>query len=167
MVNKENNRLWMNRVLAFLFGGLVVFAVLSFAVTTPVKNRNAALSEQLDEIRFGADRLLEEARAYVLNGSEDKAMGALETLFDKHPASAEAAEGTVLYSEIESNLLEGNKKWNDAVEAVKTAWEDTRADEMRAQFEEDRLLMESNMSAKLTKEWEEAKETVREEWEES
>lgn len=167
MDKKEKKRVWMNRILAFLFGGLVVFAVFSFAVTAPVKSRNAALTEQLDEIRFGADRLLEEARAYIVIGSDDKAKSTLDTLFEQHPASTQAAEGAVLYSDIELRLLEGDTRWDDAVETVKAAWENTRAGEIRAQFETERLQMESTMTETLAQEWEESKDAIREEWEES
>ncbi len=165
MAQKEKKQVWINRVLAFLFGGLVVFAVMSLAVTVPVKSRNATLTKQIDEIQYGAARLLDEANAFILIGSYEKAKSSLESLFEKHPASLEAAEGTALYVEIEATLHESEMKWDAAVETVKTAWESTRAEEIRAEFEQKRVLMETTMSETLAKEWEKSEATVREEWE--
>lgn len=164
MIQKENNHKWLNRIMSFLFGGLLVFAAMSLAVTAPLKSQSTALTMQLDEIRYGPDRLLGEANVFVQRGSYEEAISSLDSLFEKHPATTQAAEGAVLYRDIEATLQDDEMKWDAALETVKTAWENTRAEEIRADFEVDRALMETNMAETLAKEWEESKATIQEEW---
>lgn len=167
MIQNEKVRLWVNRIMAFAVGGLAILVVMSLVVTAPVRSENADLTEQIDEIQHGAARLLDEANVFVQIGSYEKAKKSLDTLFEKHPASNEAADGAVLFTAIEATLRESEQKWNAAVDTVRAAWEETTAEAMRAKLERDRVLMETNMSETLTKEWEQSKATIRREWEKS
>ena len=166
MDQNGNGRIWINRILAFIVGGLLTLAVVSLAVVAPVKTENVTLTEQLDEIQNGAARLLSEAVVYAQIESYDKAKKTLNTLFEKHPASAEAGEGAILYAGIETTIKESDQKWEAAVAMVRTEWEKTTSSELREKFERDRLLMETNLTVTLEKEWEKAKASIRQEWEE-
>jgi flagellar biosynthesis/type III secretory pathway M-ring protein FliF/YscJ len=164
MKQNENVHVWRARIVAFLVGGLLVFGVLSIAVMSPLKSRNAALTKQIDQDQNGAVRLLEEANTLVKIGSYEKAKKSLDTLFEMHPASSEASDGANLYKSIEDTLREDEVKWAAAVDSVRATWEESIAGSMRDQFEKDRLLMEANMTDTLAKEWEDSKDKVREEW---
>ena len=89
----------------------------------------------------------------------------LDSLFETHPASSEAADGAELYSAIEATMRENDQKWDAAVDSVRSAWEETTAEAMRADLERQRGLMETNLSATLATRWETSKAAIRKEWE--
>ena len=165
MIVNNQPRIWVNRVVGFLAGGLIALAVSGFAWVTPVRSENKALTAQLDEIQNGAALLLREARAMVENQSYGKAAIALNTLFEKQPGSNEAIEGKLLYSEIEATVLALDREWAESSEAVRTAWNEMMAAELRAEFEKDRAIMEATMIDTLEREWQKSKLRVRQEWE--
>jgi predicted Zn-dependent protease len=165
MMKNQQARVWVNRVAAFLLGGAIMLAVMSFGVATPLKDENATLTEQLDEIRNGAVRLLGEATVQFQSGSYEKAKETLNVLFQEQPTSAEAVEGKKLFAEIETIVGEMDDKWEASSAEVRAEWEKTRTAELRANLEKERLLVETNLADTLNKEWEESKAAVRREWE--
>ena len=167
MIQNEQARVWVNRIVAFLLGGAIILAVISLAIVSPLRNDNAALTSQLDEIRTGAVRLLGEATVQFQNGSYDNAKKTLNVLFEEQPTSAEAAEGKKLFAEIEAIVREMDEKWDAASAEVRAEWEKTRTAELRANLEKERLLVETNLEDTLNKEWEKSKSQVRKEWEAS
>ena len=54
----EVGRIWVNRSLAFVAGGLIVFAVMSLAIVAPIRSQKEEAAKQLDEVQNGAARLL-------------------------------------------------------------------------------------------------------------
>ena len=165
MIENEQTRVWVNRVVAFLAGGAIILAVMSFVVVTPLRKENTTLASQLDEIRTGAVRLLGEATVQFQNGSYDNAKKTLNVLFEEQPTSAEAVEGKKLYAEIEAIERDMDEKWDAASAGVRAEWEKTRTAEMRANLEKERLLVETNLEDTLNKEWEKSKSQIRREWE--
>jgi hypothetical protein len=107
----ERGKIWVNRLLAFVAGGLLVFAIISLAVVTPVRNEKAALAKQLDEVQNGAARLLSEAKGLAESKSYDNALKTLNTLFEKQPGSSEVVEGRKLYTAIEISVKAKEQKW--------------------------------------------------------
>ena len=93
--------IWINRILAFVAGGLIVLAIMGLAVVVPVRSENEALAKQLDELQYGAARLLDEAKVFAESKSYDSALRTLNALFEKQPGSSEVVEGRKLYAEIE------------------------------------------------------------------
>jgi predicted Zn-dependent protease len=161
----ERGKIWVNRLLAFAAGGLLVFAIMSLAVVTPVRREKEALAKQLDEVQNGAARLLAEAKVLVESKSYDNALETLNTLFEKQPGSSEMVEGRKLYTEIEIAVQAKEQKWEAAVGAIRTAWEKARAAELLAKAEQDKQLVKTSMADTLNTEWEKAKDQIRQEWE--
>jgi hypothetical protein len=165
VIKNERARVWVNRVLAFLAGGVVVLIIMSVAAVAPVRSQVETLTKQLDEAQHGAARLLSEAKALVASKDYERALSTLETLLDKQPGSSEATEGRKLHAEIQTMIRERDQRWEAAVGKVREAWVKAAATELRAQSEKDRAELETNMNATLDKEWEKIKDQIRSEWE--
>jgi predicted Zn-dependent protease len=161
----ESGRIWVNRLVAFAAGGLLAFAIMSLGVVNPVRRQKEALAKQLDEVQYGAARLLGEAKVLAESKSYDKALETLHTLFAKQPGSSEMVEGRKLYTEVEIAIQAKDRKWEAAVGAIRAAWEKARAAELLAKAEEDRQLVKTSMADTLNTEWEKAKDQIRQEWE--
>jgi predicted Zn-dependent protease len=161
----EGGRIWVNRLLALVAGGLIVFAVMSLAIVTPVRREKEALAKQLDEVQNGAARLLAEAKVLAESKSYDNALKTLNTLFERQPGSSEMVEGRKLYTEIEIMVQAKEQKWEAAVGAIRAAWEKAKAAELLVKAEQDKQLVETGMAATLTTEWEKVKDQIRQEWE--
>ena len=157
--------IWINRILAFVAGGLIVLAIMSLAVVAPVRLENEALAEQLDEMQHGAARLLAEAKVFAESKSYDSALRTLNTLFEKRPGSSEVVEGRKLYAEIEITVQAKEQKWEAAVGSIRAAWEKARAAELLAKAAQDKQAVETGMAETLVKEWEKVKDQIRQDWE--
>jgi hypothetical protein len=155
-------RVWVNRIVAFLGGGLLVAIVLSIALVGPVNSRNKALKTELDEIRNGAPRLLAEAKSFADTKDYANALKTLDALFVQQPVSKEAIEGKKLYVAIESTVQDSNMKWEAAMVSVRKAWEKTTAAQLREQA---KTQVENDMTDTLNKEWEKSKDQIRKSWE--
>ena len=161
MIKNEKGRMWVNRVLAFLVGALVIYAVMSLSVVKNVKAENAELKKELYE----PGRLLTSAKELFENRNYSEAKKTLDTLFEKHPGASEMAEGKQLFAEIEAEQNALDKKWEAAVGAIREEWATTMAAKLRADFEKDRETLETNMNDVLNTEWDKMKDRIREEWE--
>ena len=166
MIQNEKLRIWVNRLLAFLVGGLLIFLIMNFSVVSDVKSQNEELKKELEESQYGAKRLLDNAKAYVTDKDYDKAIETLDTLFEKQPGSNEAAEGKKIYPEVQDLIkkeqkkqAEMDKKWEAEGGAVQEKWHKEKAAQLREQLEKEMK------DVLLDKEWEKAKEKVKEEWE--
>ena len=166
MIKNEQLRIWVNRILAFAVGGLLVFLIMNLSVVSSNKNQIEELKEDLDEWQYGAERLLENAKAFLEDRNYWRAKETLDTLSDRHPSSDETAEGEKLYpvvlDSIEREQEEQEQmdtKWEAAVEAIQRQWQIEKAAELREQLEEE-------MDDTLDKEWGRVGDTIRKEWEE-
>jgi hypothetical protein len=162
---KEKAKLNFNRIVAFLAGAVLVFAVMSFTVVTSANNRNAELTKTLDTSRFEAGRLLADAKAQFAARDFAKARVSLTTLFDNQPGSAETVEGKKLLSSIDAAEKAADAKWEAAVAGIKKKWTSDFANDLRAKSEQARAQMEKDMATTSDQEWEKAKAKVRENWE--
>ena len=165
MIQNEKLRIWVNRLLAFLVGGLLIFLIMNFSVVSDVKSQNEELKKELEESQYGAKRLLDNAKAYVTDKDYDKAKETLDTLFEKQPGSNETAEGKKMYPEVQDLIkkeqkkqAEIDKKWEAEVGAVQEKWQKEKAAQLREQLEKE-------INDTLDNEWEKVKEKIREEWE--
>jgi len=165
MSNNQDRKIWVNRLLAFLAGGLIMFAIMSLAVVAPVRREKKALAMQLDEVQNGAARLLAEAKVLAESKSYDGALSTLNTLFEKQPGSSQVVEGRKLYAEIEIAVQAKEKKWEAAVGAIRAAWEKATAAELMANAEREKQLVETGMAETLAKEWEKVKDQIKHDWE--
>ena len=165
MLKNENGRIWVNRFLAFVAGGLVMLAVMSLAVVAPVRSEKEALAKQLDELQNGAARLLAEAKVLAESKSYDNALRTLDTLFEKQPGSSQMVEGRKLYADIQISVQAKEQKWEAAVGAIRAAWEKATAAALLAKAEQDKQLVQTSMADTLVKEWDKAKDQIRQDWE--
>ena len=161
MIENVKARIWVNRVLAFLLGALVIFAVMSLSIVKNVKEENEAMKTEL----YDPGRLLTNAKGFFENGNYSEAMKTLDTLFEKHPGASEMVEGKRLYAEIETEKNALDRKWEAAVGAIREEWATNMAAQLRAEFEQDREKLEKNMDDVLNTEWEKMKDKIRTEWE--
>jgi len=155
-------RIWVNRIVAFLGGGLLMLIVLSIAVMSPASTRSKELATRLDTIQNGAPRLLAEAKASLAAKDYVSALKTLAVLSVQQPTSPEAAEGAKLSASIEAAIHESDQKWAAAMVSIKKAWELTTAAQLRAQAISQ---AENAMADTLSKEWDSAKDQIRREWE--
>ncbi len=47
MIKNEKTRMWVNRIVSILFGGLAVFLVMTVSVVSSVKKQNEELEKEL------------------------------------------------------------------------------------------------------------------------
>ena len=161
MIENQTARVWVNRVLAFLLGALLIYAVMSLSVVQKVREENAELKKEL----YDPGRLLTSAKELFKNRNYGQAKKTLDTLFEKHPGATEMAEGKQLYDEIEAEQNALDKKWEAAAGAIREEWATKMAAQLRAEFEKDREKLEKNMDDVLNTEWDKMKDKIREEWE--
>jgi len=164
-MKNEMIRIWVNRVLAFLAGGLLIFIIMQATIINSAADKNNKLKNQLDDIQFAPGRLLDNAKGYFGQNDYDSAKKTLNTLFEKHPVSKEAVEGKALFTVIETKQAEQDKKWNDAVVGIRKDWEKTMVVQLKEQFEKDRAQMEKDLNDNLDREWDRVKDNLRKEWE--
>ncbi|MCF7914570.1 MAG: hypothetical protein K9L66_05340 [Spirochaetaceae bacterium] len=165
MTKTEKMKLYAGRIGLFLAGGLLVFAVMSFTVVNSANKQNEQLTETLDTSRYEAGRLLADAEAQFENRNYVKAKESLTALFANQPGSEEAAEGKALMLTIENAEKASNESWEAAMPAIKQEWGEALAAEILAKADAERAKLEENMDATINKEWDKAKEKVRENWE--
>ena len=170
MIKNEKARMWVNRILSILLGGIAVFLVMTVSVVSSVKRQNEELEKELYE----PTALLNDAIAYFEKDNYSRAKDKLNILFEKHPGSNEAAEGKKISVEMETVAqkeqelqIELDKKWDTAVGAIREDWAVTMAAKLILEFDENREQLEKNMDEVLDKEWEKMKAQIREEWEKS
>ena len=72
MIQNEKLRIGVNRIMSFLIGGPLVYAVMSMAVVSNIKEENAQLAKELDDSKFEPGRLLADAKAQFANQEFDK-----------------------------------------------------------------------------------------------
>ena len=161
MIQNETTRVWVNRILAFVVGAVLIYAVMSLSVVKNVKEENEELKTELND----ANRLLSNAKGFFENKNYTEAKKTLDTLFEKHPGASEMVEGKQIYAEIEAEQNALNQKWEAAAGAIREEWATKMAAQLRAQFEKDRVTLEKNMNDVLNTEWDKMKEKIRNEWE--
>jgi len=165
MTKKETFRLYAGRIGFFLAGGLLVFAVMSFTVVNTAKKQNVQLTKTLDTSRYEAGRLLADAKAQYENKNYIEAKESLTALFENQPGSQEAIEGKDLMVTVESAVKVANAKWEAAMPGIKQKWGANLASEIRAKSDAERAKLEASMDDTINKEWEKAKDKIRENWE--
>jgi len=162
MIKNEKTRIWVNRIVSLVIAGGLMFLVMNFVVADKIR-------KELDECKYEATGLLNDAKAYYENEDYDRAKETLNTLFEKRPGSNEAVEGKKLYTQMETAQKELDTKWEAAVGKIREEWVKTMVVQLREQLKEKAVTekeeLERDMNDILDKEWEKVKDTIREEWE--
>lgn len=79
-----------------------------------LKKENEALKTELNEVKFGADKLLAQAKTQIDSKDFGSAKQTLETLIQKHPDSNQAKDAKLLLSSVETGI-------KDKEEAIRVA----------------------------------------------
>lgn len=165
MIKNDKTKLYVNRIIAFLIGGLLTFAVMSTTVVKNANDRNEELATALDTSRYEAGRLLADAKAQLTSGNYSAAKESLTDLFKNQPGSAEAVEGKELMPIIETAEMKADKRWEASSPEIREQWANNMIAELRAKSDADRAKLEKEMDTRVAAAWDKAKEQVREEWE--
>lgn len=91
---------------------------------TELKKQLDDSNRQLDEIKFGPEKLLNEAKSLFEQGDIDKLKALEGTINEKHPASNEKKEISLLVEKLEKNIAEEKKK--EELETKKKAEEEAK-----------------------------------------
>ncbi len=160
---KEN--LLVNRIVALLIGGLLVFAIMSLTVVKTGKAENTQLALALDESRYEAGRLLADAKSQLENKDYTASKTSLEALFLNQPGSPEAVEGKILIASIKTEEAASIARWEAALPQVKKDWSQAMAADLRAQSAKATAEMEASLEKTIDKAWDKEKAKVRAAWE--
>ncbi|MGE5341353.1 MAG: hypothetical protein ACM3SY_07710 [Candidatus Omnitrophota bacterium] len=80
-----------------------------------LKDKVIVLELKLDEVRFGAEKLLAEAKDFFEKKDYHAAANALEKLIKKHPSSNQAKEGKILFEKVDKMLIAERKSLANAL----------------------------------------------------
>jgi hypothetical protein len=71
-----------------------------------LKAENEKLKMEIEDLKFGPDKLLNQAKVYIDNKDFINAKSELQTLLDKHPASQQSTEAKSLMTIVENGIKE-------------------------------------------------------------
>jgi hypothetical protein len=71
-----------------------------------LKTENEKLKKEIEDLKFGPDKLLNQAKVYFDSKDFIKAKEELQTLLDKHPATQQATEAKNLLTKVENGIIE-------------------------------------------------------------
>lgn len=164
MTSLKDNLL-VNRIIAVLIGGLLVFAIMSLTVVKTEKNENAQLAIALDESRYEAGRLLSDAKAQLTNQNYTASKASLEELLVNQPGSTEAIEGKVLLASIKTAESDATAKWEAALPQVKEDWSKAMTELLRANSAKEQAKMEEGLEKTVNQAWDKEKSKIQATWE--
>ncbi len=164
MTNLKENLL-VNRIIALIVGGLLVFAIMSFTVVKTQEKENAQLVAALEVSEYEAGRLLSDAKAQVESKNYEEAKVILNKLFSKQPGSQEAVEGKALIISIDETQAIAQTMWEEALPEIKEQWYLDLAAELLAKSDKERADLETNLEKTIDQAWDKEKSKVQENWE--
>ena len=95
-----------SQFLAFSF--LIIFLISCSGVSQKeyekLKAENEILKKEIEELKFGADKLLSQAKIYINNKDFINAKSELQTLLDIHPTSLQSTEAKTLLKSVENGI---------------------------------------------------------------
>jgi len=71
-----------------------------------LKAENEKLKVEIEDLKFGPDKLLSQAKVYIDSKDFINAKSELQTLLDKHPASQQSTEAKILMTSVENGIKE-------------------------------------------------------------
>ena len=169
MSMNETIKIWVNRVIAFLAGTLLIFIIMQVSIVSTERDLNAKLMRELDAIRYEPGRLLAQGKDFFSKKDYENAKRVLTDLTLEHPTSTEAAESKTLYAAIEKQQLAMDEKWAAIEPGIRQTWEKETTqewrDELKLQFEKDSTKLENELEKNLQWEWHKVKDKLRKDWE--
>lgn len=92
--------------ISFLMTLLISCSGVSQKEYDTLKAENEKLKVEIEDLKFGPDKLLSQAKIYIDNKDFINAKSKLQTLLDKHPASQQSTEAKVLMLSVENGIKE-------------------------------------------------------------
>jgi hypothetical protein len=160
MESNQKNVL-VNRIVSFLVGGVLVFAVMSFTVVRNARSENVGLTSALDSSRYEAGRLLADAEAELDAREYEAARASLEALFANQPGSEESVQGRLLLVTVNDRERNADARWEDALPGIRESWSAEMAAELRAEADTVHADTLSGIDAKVLEAWSRAEDEVR------
>jgi len=90
----------MKKTLLIIFSLLLVNGCVQESKYNKVLEENVRLKNELEELKYGAEKLLNKANTYYKNKQYEKCNNELNILLSKHPESGEAKEGQRLLTDV-------------------------------------------------------------------
>ena len=153
-----------NMLITFVFGGLLVFSVMSLTVLKTLKIQNEELTKNLDSSRYEAARLLANAKVLFTNKKYTEARTNLAILLERQPGSRESTEGQKLLPIIMAEESAKEALWLKVAGKIEAQWSKQREAKLRADAETERLRWEADLDRSIKQDWERAMEQVKQEW---
>lgn len=100
----------MKSLLPTLAISLLLFACVSKQDYDKLKEENAALKSELEDIKFGPDRTFDRAKSLLENKAYDKARSELDGFFNKHPELRSQTRFLTLSEAIDSSIAAAQKE---------------------------------------------------------
>jgi hypothetical protein len=100
-----------------------------------LKAENEALKKEIDELKFGAERLFAEAKTYFKKNELEKARLSVRSLQERHPASTQATESNGLLTQIEIAIKERQEAERKEKEVKEKAEREAQAAKEKAERE--------------------------------
>jgi len=92
--------------ISILLTGLIGCGGVSQNEYDTLKAENEKLKKEIEDLKFGPDKLLSQAKVYLENKEFNKAKSELKILLDKHPASQQATEAKQLINVADNGIKE-------------------------------------------------------------
>ncbi len=92
--------------ISILLTGLIGCGGVSQNEYDNLKAENEKLKKEIEDLKFGPEKLLSQAKAYLENKEFNKAKSELNTLLDKHPSSQQATEAKQLIAVADNGIKE-------------------------------------------------------------
>jgi hypothetical protein len=148
-MNRNNFKIW---AVCLLLISLIGCGRVSQKDYDLLKSENESLKKELDELKFGAERLLGNAQNHIANNDYIAAKSELSILLNKHVASQQAKEAKDLLPFVEQKLREKEIAEEEERKEKEKAVEDERLAKEKA--ERDRL---ANATKKLRTKYDDMK----------
>ncbi len=140
---------------------LIILSFMFFGCGVPQKEHdklvkeNNELKNELNDCKFGADKLLNKAKVFFENKEFDKSKNELLKLIEKHPSTKEASEGKIILATTETELTKiAKKQEKEKIARLKKE----KADEAkRVKNEKNRI---ANATRKMRKKYDDINETT-------
>jgi len=100
-----------NRTLQFLTISILMTIIISCGGVSQkeydsLKTENEKLKREIEDLKFGPDKLLNQAKVYIESKDFIKAKEELNSLLDKHPTSLQATEAKIFLTNVENGIKE-------------------------------------------------------------
>lgn len=92
--------------ISLMLTGIIACSGFSQKEFEALKSENEQLKAEIEDLKYGTDKLLSQAKLYLENKDFNKAKSELQILIDKHPTSQQATEAKTLLTIVADGIEE-------------------------------------------------------------